>query len=154
MWLTHGHPAPRLCLPLHLLPGLQTEMTKWPPEAPQLVISHALKFSLPVKSRSSPPPLPTVSHPVHLISLPVATIHRVAYVQSQESSSAPPSPSPSHPPSPISAPQHLWNLSTSLSLSVPLPTSTIPTAPLPRPPVWPLCLQPSPLPIHLHTAPG
>lgn len=43
----------------HLIPGLQTQMTKWPTGVPQLIISHVPQTqSVPVNSLSSPPPHP------------------------------------------------------------------------------------------------
>lgn len=87
---------------LHLLPGLQTQMIKWP-QALTAGLSCTSNSICPSDSLSSPPGLQPASHTVHLISVPGTTIHWVAYVQSQESSSAPPSPSPGHPPSPNSS---------------------------------------------------
>lgn len=138
---------------LPLLPGLQTQMTKWPTGALYLLISHAPPIrSVPVNSLSSPPGPQPASHTVHLISVPGVTIH---WVQSQESPSAPPSPSPGHPPrrnSSSSAP--LESAYFSLPLSGIVLTPTIPTAPLPWPPIWPPFLQPHPCQSHLQTAPG
>lgn len=147
---------------LHLIPGLQIQMTKWPTGVPQLIISRVLQTqSVPVNSLSSPAP-----HPANLslTQFSLFRYHRhllgcLCPVRS------PPQLLPLLHPATyqvrILTLQQLWNLVYfSLPLYALVPISTIPTALLPPPtpqawpPICPPCLQLHPYQSHFHSARG
>ena len=122
-----------------LLPALQTHVTKWPTEVPQLVIVHALQAQpVPVNSLSSPPPpQPLSSYPyfsTRCHQAPSCLCPKPGVILSSSLSFTAP-----HPPSPnsiSSAPLRSVCFSLPL-LSCPSP----PSQPSPSwPPIWLPCL--------------